>query len=215
MPVSDKVDQKCQESLDRLKGVEIRRLYGNAAVDDARNRLVTNAIADGFDEILWIDSDIVFPVDAVAHIRSLKLPIVSGIYTKKGVAELSCALKPTTKKVVFGAGGSVFEVKYAPTGFLYTRAEVYEAVRAFHRLPVCNVPAHPVIPYFLPLVTGNEDGSWNYLSEDFSFCQRASDAGYKIMADSRIRLLHVGAYSYSWEDLDVRTKYSAYSVNIK
>jgi hypothetical protein len=39
-----------------------------------------------------------------------------------------------------------------------------------------------------------------YLSEDFSFSHRARQVGYKIFADTTIRLGHIGRYSYAWED---------------
>jgi hypothetical protein len=39
-----------------------------------------------------------------------------------------------------------------------------------------------------------------YLAEDFAFCHRARSCGFKIMADTRIRLWHVGRYRFGWED---------------
>jgi hypothetical protein len=42
-------------------------------------------------------------------------------------------------------------------------------------------------------------GSW-YLSEDYAFCARARQCGFQIMADTTIRLWHVGSYRYGWED---------------
>jgi len=42
-------------------------------------------------------------------------------------------------------------------------------------------------------------GHW-YLGEDFSFCERARQAGYKIYADTSIRLWHFGNSPFGWED---------------
>jgi GT2 family glycosyltransferase len=39
-----------------------------------------------------------------------------------------------------------------------------------------------------------------YLGEDFAFCERARRSGYRIFADTTIRLRHIGNYGYSWED---------------
>ena len=39
-----------------------------------------------------------------------------------------------------------------------------------------------------------------YLTNDFAFCHRARQAGLKIIADTTIRLWHVGTYGYGWED---------------
>ena len=49
-----------------------------------------------------------------------------------------------------------------------------------------------VWPFFMPF---GHDGI--YLSEDYAFCQRATWAGYKILADTRIILGHVGEHVYS------------------
>ena len=43
------------------------------------------------------------------------------------------------------------------------------------------------------------EGSW-YLAEDYAFCARARQCGIAIMADTSIRLWHVGTYRYGWED---------------
>ena len=44
-----------------------------------------------------------------------------------------------------------------------------------------------------------QEGHW-YLAEDFAFCERARQCGYRIMADTTIRLWHVGSCRYGWED---------------
>ena len=45
-----------------------------------------------------------------------------------------------------------------------------------------------------------------YLAEDFAFCERARQCGYKIMADTTIRLYHYGSYGYTWEDAGTDAK---------
>lgn len=39
-----------------------------------------------------------------------------------------------------------------------------------------------------------------YLADDCSLRERARQCGYKIMADTSIRLWHIGSYAYGWED---------------
>jgi hypothetical protein len=51
----------------------------------------------------------------------------------------------------------------------------------------------------MPMAHQTEKGAW-YLAEDFAFCERARQAGYRIWADTTIRLRHYGGYGYSWED---------------
>ena len=100
-----------------------------------------------------------------------------------------------------GKGTGLVELLYCGTGFLHVRREVYDDHPA-RSLPcrVCNEQfGRPMVPYFLPMVREFEGGHW-YLGEDFSFCERARQCGYKIMADTSIRLWHIGEYAYGWED---------------
>ena len=91
---------------------------------------------------------------------------------------------------------------------MHVRREVYETVQRVTELPVCNARfGKPVAPYFLPMIIADEsaqallpDAHW-YLPEDFSFSERARRAGYKVMADTSIRLGHIGNYEYGWEDV--------------
>jgi hypothetical protein len=71
-----------------------------------------------------------------------------------------------------------------------------------------------VVPYFLPLLLPDGTGHW-YLGEDFAFSERARRAGFAIMADTRIRLNHIGKCSYSWEDAGSdRPRYGSYQFNV-
>ena len=89
---------------------------------------------------------------------------------------------------------------YGGTGFMHVRREVYETIQRQLALPVCNTKfARPLVPYFQPMVREFEGGHW-YLADDFSFCERARQCGYKIMADASIRLWHLGEHAYGWED---------------
>ena len=72
-------------------------------------------------------------------------------------------------------------------------------VRDFHRLPTVNRQfPRPLVPYFQPFCTGGEQA--RYLSEDYAFCERATQEGAELWADTTIRLWHVGHYNYGWED---------------
>jgi hypothetical protein len=53
-----------------------------------------------------------------------------------------------------------------------------------------------VVPYFLPMVIPEGD-EFLYLGEDYAFCERARRCGYRIFADTTIRLQHIGPYGYS------------------
>lgn len=113
---------------------------------------------------------------------------------------------PTTENVVLGQGGGLLEVLYAACGFLLVQRLVYLDIQSQLELPTCNTMfGEAIVPWFQPMIRPYRNGHW-YLGEDFSFCERARQAGFRIMADSTIRLWHYGSYPFSWEDAgaDVR-----------
>jgi hypothetical protein len=202
VPANYGVEPGCERGLVELerRGYPVWRIPGFAAIDQCRNQLATDALARGFEELMWVDADIAFEPDAVDRLRGHSLPIVSGIYPKKSGRALASRLMPDTKEVVFGAGGGLIEILYAAGGFLHTRRDVYEAIRRHWNLPICNEAfGKPTVPYFMPMVAEGERGP-SYLAEDFSFSHRARAAGFKIYADTTIRLGHIGRYPYSWEE---------------
>ena len=60
----------------------------------ARNRLASEALAAGFEELMWIDSDMAFLPESVDRLRSHNLPIVGALYPTKVEKKLTSALLP-------------------------------------------------------------------------------------------------------------------------
>ena len=202
VPVAQTIVPGCEAALTELerRGYAVRRVHGYAAIDQARNQMATDALRAGFHETMWIDSDIVFHPDAIDQLRALDLPISGGICVKKNERALAIHAMPECQEIIFGTGGGTLEVQYAGTGFLHVRREVYESIETQFDLPTCNEQfGSPMVPYFLPMIVNSDTKPW-YLAEDYAFAERAKQCGYKIIVDSRIRLLHVGPYGYSWED---------------
>lgn len=92
---------------------------------------------------------------------------------------------------------------------------MYGGIARHEQLPVCNQRfSTPVVPYFLPMLIPDDTGTW-YLGEDFAFCERARRSGFPILADTRIKLGHVGAYRYFWEDAgSTRERYADYEYSV-
>lgn len=202
VPIGGAIDSACEDGLQQLekRGYTVWRIRGYSAIDAARNQMATDALAQGFDELFWIDSDVVFHPDDIDRLRGHGLPFVCGLYPKKSRREFAATFLPGTENIRFGRHGGLTEVRFCGFGFVYTRHEVYEVVREKMRLPVCNQRfGSLLVPYFAPLVIGDADGYW-YLGEDYAFCERARQSGFKIIADTSIRLWHVGSYRFGWED---------------
>jgi len=178
-PVAQSIAPACEAGLRQLeaKGYPVWRVYGFAAIDVARSWIATQALQQGFEELMWIDADVGFELAAVERLRSHNLDVVAGVYPKKGKHALACHVLPGTDRLILGQKGGLTEVLYTGAGFLYTRCRLYEDIRQVCQLPVCNEHfGDPLIPFFQPLVT-EEEGSHRYLGEDFAFCHRARQAG--------------------------------------
>lgn len=148
----------------------------------SRDDLARYGMKEGFDYVLWLDSDMVFPEDF--HERMLKtltennLDILTGIYYKR---------KPPYSPVIFDklklngklwdftwledVPDSLFEVGACGFGCVLLKTEVLMSVQLRHGY------------LFHPMQNGGED---------VAFCVRARDCGYKIMCDPSIVCGHVG-----------------------
>ena len=218
VPSQGRIVKQCETALQELsrRGYIVRRVEGYSAIDQARNQMGSDALNDGFQETLWIDSDIGFQPDDVEKLRQHGLPLSCGIYPKKGQRELAIHILPGTPTMRLGISGGLHEVLYCGTGFLHVRRSVYETMISTLNLPVCNEHANrPMWPFFQPLVRsapwhsrraaiadGDPPGHW-YLGEDFAFCHRARQCEIPIIADTTIRLWHIGDYAYSWEEAGI------------
>lgn len=218
VPFTGFIHQECDSALKELerRGYQVRRVGGFAAIDQGRNQMSTDALMDGFEETMWIDSDVGFHPDEIERLRSHALPITCGVYPQKGKRALACHVVPGTANVTFGKRGGLVEIQYAGTGFLHIRREVYLTIQRALNLPVCNERfQHPMIPFFHPMLRPIEDGYW-YLAEDYAFCERARQSGFKIFADTSIRLWHIGTYRYGWEDAGMdRPRFESFTLNVR
>jgi len=216
-PVAQSIAPACEAGLRQLeaKGYPVWRVYGFAAIDVARSWIATQALQQGFEELMWIDADTGFEVAVVERLRAHNLDLVAGVCSMKGKHALSCHVLPGTTQLILGQKGGLTEVLYTGAGFLHTRRRLYEDIRQVCKLPVCNEHlGDPLIPFFQPLVT-EEEGSHRYLGEDFAFCHRARQAGRKIMVDLSIRLWHISQYAYGWEDAgSPQTRYQTYEFRL-
>jgi len=214
VPFASSITPPCERALEELerRGYPVRRVGGYAAIDQGRNQMATDALLDGFEETMWIDADVDFHPNSIDRLRAHNLPIVAGIYPQKGKRALASHIMPGSPKMVFGKDGGLVEILYAGAGFLLVRREVYMAVQ--QRLPMCNARFKiPLIPFFHPMLHQCEDGHW-YLAEDYAFCERARQCGYKIMADTTIRLWHIGNHAYGWEDAGMeRERFDSFVLN--
>lgn len=192
VPYMHFIEPECDEALRSLEqqGYHVWRAGGFSAIDQGRCVMAQTALDKGYEELFWVDSDVGFQTSDVTKIRKHNLPIVAGVYGLKDGSG-----RPAAEFYEQPTSYNLFAAKAVGAGFLYTKREVYETIQEKLKLERVNGRFSSCYPYFLPFIG---DGLF-YNTEDFAFCDRARQVGYKIMVDPTIKLKHFGKAAYYWE----------------
>ena len=172
----------------------VRYVYSvSSLVYDSRNGLARRAIVEGFDRVLWLDSDMKFSADLLERLNAdldEDRDLVSGLYVTRKPPFKPCIFKECGYKHKDGdrevrpyadsyydyPKDSIFEIDACGFGGVLMKTSLLKAVESKYGLP------------FAPMLG---------FGEDISFCLRAKDLGAKMYCDSRINLGHVGFYTYT------------------
>jgi hypothetical protein len=173
---------------------------GDSLVPRARNTLTRRFLESDATHLLFIDSDLIFSLEHIARIMSHGLDIVGGVYCKKQEGDVQVVCNAIGIQPEFGPDG-VTRVSYIGTGFLCISRKVFEVmIQEFGREMWYLVdPDHKQKEYDFWHCGRYEykDGSpTRYLSEDWWFCQKAMDAGFKVWMDRAVILGHSGNAIY-------------------
>jgi len=174
-----------------------------AALDLARERTVEDALDANPEWLLFLDSDVIPPVDVFACLRRHEKPVVSGLYYVDGdvvhPAVWMLDENRSLTSVAVDDGHLVYEwdgtrtrLDPDPNGLLavdgiglgcaLVRASVFEELEQ---------------PWFR-WTKGYEEHPWDLrdqrggrgVSEDFFFCHKLAEAGYDIHLDTSVRCAH-------------------------
>lgn len=160
-------------------------IVGNSLVYDARNEMLNMARKEGADYLLFIDSDIQFPYDALGTLMNQNKGIVTGIYWSRsenarepiiysdlrprGIFNRKADRTPYMEPV-----NGLTRVKGCGMGFCLIRKDV-----------INKITKHFVSPF----------EPFRGLGEDLSFCYRAGKIGEPIYA-IECGLEHIGTKHY-------------------
>lgn len=165
--------------------VSIDMLAGCCYLDLVRNVMVDRFLASDASDLLFVDSDLTFPAEAIAQIAAVTKPVVCGVYPKKSAADEWPAVLPMGENWSDDEG--CLEITHAPTGFLRINRSVFEAMRP-------SVPMHGKpdksgsMPAFFQCVV--RDGM--YWGEDYEFCNRWRALGGRLHCLPEIPFEHIG-----------------------
>lgn len=149
------------------------------SVDVARNIIAKSAIDDGFDYILWIDSDIIVPTDALTRLLSHDKDFVAGVYSYKLLGN-----KDVVAKRFIGEEYEDIKIKeiQETNGLIDIDAVGFGCV-------LTKVSMFGKIPY--PWFVYTQE-----MGEDVYFCGKAKNAGYELHLDTDIICGHKGTVNY-------------------
>mgnify|MGYP001607596779 CR=1 FL=1 len=181
-------------------------VVGDALVSRSRSIVASSFLLSDCDVLLSIDSDIWFrPEDAIALAeKAVSYDIIAGLYMTRSLNTQPALMLPDTK-VDFAPGVEPVETRFGSTGFMAVHRSVFEKLS--ESLPRCHIgwsdrgQDTSFWPFYMPFVIPWEGDGHMYLSEDWAFCERAKDAGFKVWLDPSIRLGHYGSYLFTLEDL--------------
>ena len=170
----------------------------NTLIYSARNMIAQKAVENGFDRVFWLDSDMTFAHDTLIRLiddmEKFDLDFVSGLYfTRKEPIkpvihkELHWKVKPDGW-IDSGATmywdypkNELFEIACSGFGCCLTSARLLKAMLEKYGTP------------FYPLMG---------MGEDTTFCFRATENGFKLYCDSRIKAGHIGQKEYNEQEYE-------------
>jgi hypothetical protein len=163
-------------------------------VHRARMEMAKKFLDSSHTHMMWLDADIEFTTDDVGKLWNLcdaGADIAVGIYCMKKRDEQWFAAWMDGKLVkdLDQFGSNPIEVDYAGTGFMMIKRHVLETLA--EQAEKYEGPAGMTPALFM---TPIKDGV--LLSEDYYFCLKAREAGFKIIADPTVRLIHWGQFGY-------------------
>lgn len=177
-----------------------------AGADVYRSLLATEFIKTNYDAVLFVDDDIVFnPRDVVKLANHLKdgKHLVGGAYVTKSEKPQITSRLFEGQTVKFVPDSKPVRIKYLAGGFVMASRKLIEEVA--QRMKRNNTKeAMSFYPMFMPfqkrIPAGVFHWEYEYITEDYSFSDRATEAGFDVWLDPSIRLGHVGEKVYTLED---------------
>lgn len=190
--------------LNALRTINARLEFhaGDSLVTRARNNVVHNFLQTDIPWLLFLDTDLVFPVEHLQRLLSwsTEYPIIGGCYPKKklGPPEWVVNALPGVECRPDG----LQEVAEVGTGMMRIHRSVFGALReAFPQLRYRCDGNRDIRYDFFPVGTwksanAKPEDDARYLSEDWFICEMARSIGYRVYADTKVTAQHIGLAAY-------------------
>jgi hypothetical protein len=160
----------------------------------ARNTLLNEAYKRKPDDIIWIDTDMVWEPDTLRRLLKHDVDVVGSACRKKIPDNVQFNFQLFKEKSFEPDEKGLIEVRRLGTGFLRMSRKAYTHLwENDKKYEVQGVMGSNVF----------EIGIWQgreLLSEDFIVCEKLIQHGFKIFMDPELTVGHVGTFNY-WADV--------------
>ena len=167
-------------------------LPGCSLISLGRSMMLKKALEESdWTHVMWIDADIEFEPQCIHSMILDDKDIIGGLYPKKDLPiDFASSPMPNGEH-----SKDSFETIYVATGFMLVKRDVILKMYEHYReeLEFQYQGTQGIVHLFDPII----DESGTYLTEDYAFCKRARDMGYKCYMSNKFELPHTGTFSYS------------------
>lgn len=187
MPCIHEIPTKTVISLLRTaeRGKVETMIVEGSLVYDARDQIAAAAVNEGYDFVLYADSDMIFNADDLKALLAHNVGICSGLYvTRRGENKNVAYSKIITRRnfpyrspklIPDGESSGFGEIRACGFGFCLIKTSVLKTMFKYYK------------SLFEP--------KWG-VGEDIAFCIRARRLGYKTFIDRDVKLGHIGEVIY-------------------
>jgi len=168
-------------------------LQGHCHVDDARNDLAKEVLKEGYQQLIFIDADMLWRADDLARLIAAPEDMVAGIARYKLDDESYPCRHLHTAELHANVHGHI-EVEGVPTAFLKIRRYVLESVAAVSKSYLVREDDTERTPMLFERTIATDGRRF---SGDYSFCHKWRAIGGSIFIDPMARLGHIGEKEFS------------------
>jgi hypothetical protein len=172
------------------KDIHVHAIYTSydSLVQRARNSLVRLALAGGYDDLFFIDTDVEWDSEWFFRLLDRPEPIVGGSLIKKSDKE-GYTVKITDKQLRWSQDKKLIDADGVGTGFLKVSRFALEKLWEVSDPYQSEGEEHRMV---FDIKVENGD----LISEDYILCNKWKSLGYKVWLDPTITCNHIGVKKY-------------------
>lgn len=170
-----------------------------------RSMMLSQAVEENkeWTHVMWVDADIEWQPEHLLMLLAEDKDIIGGPYPCKS---FPLSASSSNKPIENGEETeNLIETYYIATGFMLVKRHVCETMMEHYydelkfRYVTRNKRDYKFVDLFAPIIDSANDDL--YLSEDYAFCKRAVDIGFKAFMSKRFNLGHsMGSILFSKEE---------------